>query len=195
MRDLTTPLRVEYRLTEADVHLYCSSGLAGKCWRSCRRRKTAIVLLIALGCFLVGTCFRTHGLRAGGLALGTTLVVVAALAWGREIWFERCVDRLAGQMGLPRDLRLVVTPEGIVEESGTEIDDTGRTFAWSEVVEVSRIDHLTVIHLRPAGGVLIVPDSAFSSPEERTEFETTIQAFRKSGRSISLGRAQQRPPV
>ena len=72
--------------------------------------------------------------------------------------------------------------------------DTGRTFAWSEVVEVSRIDHLTAIHLRPAGGVLIVPDSAFNSPEERAEFETTIQAFRDSGRSINLEGVPQGPP-
>jgi hypothetical protein len=184
MHDLTTPIRVEYQLTEADVHHYCSAGLAGKCWRSCRGRKTSILLLVALGCFLVGTCFHAQGVRAGGLALGTTLVVLAALAWGREARVERCVCRVAGQFGLPRDLRLIVSSEGITEESGPEIDDPARTFAWPEVLDVSRMNHLTVIHLRPAGGVLIVPDSAFASDQRRAEFEEAIRAWRGSALSI-----------
>jgi hypothetical protein len=171
MHDLTTPIRVEYQLTEADVHHYCSAGLAGKCWRSCRGRKTSILLLVALGCFLVGTCFHAQGVRAGGLALGTTLVVLAALAWGREARVER-------------DLRLIVSSEGITEESGPEIDDPARTFAWPEVLDVSRMNHLTVIHLRPAGGVLIVPDSAFASDQRRAEFEEAIRAWRGSALSI-----------
>jgi hypothetical protein len=179
MREPSTPLHLEYRLTEADVRHYCSAGLARKCWRTCKSRKMALLLLATLGCFLVGICVHARGARAGGLALGTTLAVVAALAWGREAHQEGCVCRLAGQMGLPRDLRLVVSPEGITEESGPEIDDPARTFTWSDVVKVGHVDHLTVIRLRPAGGVLIVPDGAFASPEQRVKFVESMSAWRK----------------
>jgi hypothetical protein len=195
MHDLNIPIHLEYRLTDVDVQHYCSAGLAGKCWRSCRGRKPAIVLLIALACFLVGICFHARGARAGGLALGTTLVVLAALAWSREARIERCVCRVAGQIGLPHDLRLVVSSDGIREESGPEIDDPDRTFPWSEVVDMSRVDHLTVIHLLPAGGVLIVPDSAFVSVEGRSKFEETIRAWRKSATSIRERVARRGPPA
>lgn len=177
MSEPSTDLRLDYRLTEADVHHYCLAGRVGRCWRCCRGRKAAIGLLLALGYFLVGACFLGPGVRSGMLALGTTLVVVAAFAWVREARFEGCIDRLAREMGLPVDLRLVVTPEGIAEESS---DEPGRTFAWSEVVDVSRIDHLTLIRLRPAGGVLIVPDSAFQSPESRAEFAATLRQWREA---------------
>jgi hypothetical protein len=187
MRDPSPPLRLEYRLAEPDVHHYCSGGLARKCWGCCRGRKLAMLLLVALGCFLVGTCFHAQGARAGGLALGTTLVVLAALAWAREARFEGQICRLARQMGLPRDLRLVVSPDGITEESDPETADPTRTFAWSEVLGVSRVDHLTVIRLRPAGGVLIVPDSAFATLEARTEFEATIRAYRSTREQLSDG--------
>ncbi len=188
---MNLPIRLEYRLTEADVHHYCSGGLVRKCWGCFRGRKVAILLLVALGVFLVGTCFRTHGTRAGGLALGTALIVLGALAWGRELCFERCVCRVAGQFGLPRDLRLVVSPEGITEESGPEIDDPSRTFAWSEPVALRRVERLTAIHLRPAGAVLIVPDSAFSSEESRDEFEEAALSWREAATSISEGVARR----
>jgi hypothetical protein len=175
-----TDLHLDYRLTEADVHHYCSAGRVGKCWRCCRGRKAAMALLAALGCFLVGVCFLGHGARSGMLALGTTFVVVAAFAWIREARFEGCVERLARETGLPHDLRLVVSPDGIAEESEAPAGDRARTFAWSEVVEVSRIDRLTLIRLRPAGAVLIVPDSAFESTESRLEFERTLREWREA---------------
>jgi hypothetical protein len=183
MPEPTTELRLDYRLTEADVHHYCSAGRVGRCWRCCRGRKAALTLLFALGCFLVGACFLGHGARSGMLALGTTLVVLATFAWIREARFEGCVERLAQEMGLPRDLRLIVSPEGIAEESEAPSGELGRTFAWSEVVELSRIDHLTLIRLRPAGGVLIVPDSAFESIGSRLEFERTLRKWREAARA------------
>ena len=171
------PICLDYRLSEEDVHHYCSASRGRRCWRCCRGRKAALVVLASLGLFLVGTCFRANGVRSGMLALGTTIVVLAALAWWREARFEGCVGRLARQMGIPRELHLVVTTEGIAEESDPETAGPPRIFRWSEVVEVARVDHLTVIRLRPAGGVLIVPDSAFAGPEGRAEFEQVIHAW------------------
>lgn len=154
----------------------------------------AVLLLAALGFFLVGICFHAQGARAGGVALGTTLLVVAALAWGREALFERCVCRLARQMGLPRDLRVVVSADGILEESAGDSDDPSRVFAWPDVVDVSRVDHLTVIRLRPAGGVLIVPDSAFAAPEGRLEFEEALRSWRGSAPPVSANGDEPRLP-
>ena len=180
MLEPSTSILIEYRLTEADVRHYGSAGLAIRFWRSCRGRKLALATMAALGGFLVGVCFHGDGIRAGGIAVGVTLAVIAALALAREVWFERQVHRLARQLGLPRAFRLLLSAEGITELVGPEIDDLARMFAWSEVVQVSRVDHLTVIRLRPASAVLIVPDSAFPSRGRRTEFEHQLQGWRSA---------------
>ena len=180
MLEHSTTLPLEYRLTEADVHHYCTSDRARKCWRTCRRRKAAVLILALLGLFLVGMCYRARGGRAASLAMTTALVVLGALAWSREARADHRVCRLAREMGLPLDLRLVVSREGLAEESVSGPFDPGRTFAWSEVVDVSRVDRLTVIRLRPAGGVLIVPDRAFPSARARDDFLDNARACRQA---------------
>ncbi len=182
MHELSAPLHLEYNLSKADVRHYCSAGLAWRCWKSCRGRKAALLLLVVLVCLILGTCVQAHGLRVVWLVLGTTLIVVALLAVGREVVREWSICRVARLMGFPRVLRIVVSHDGIFEESGPRLDDAARMFAWSEVVDVSRMDHLTVIRLRPAGGVLIVPDSAFSSPDGRAEFEEAVRVEIRSTR-------------
>ena len=150
-----------------------------------------MLVLAALGLFLVGLCFHAVGLRPGSLALVTTLVVLAALTWSREARAEHRVCGLARSMGLPRDLRLVFFPGGISEDSTPETPDPDRTFAWSEIVEIFRVDRLTVIRLRPAGGILIVPDRALALPGQRADFDEWIRAWRDS----TPGRARPGPLV
>ena len=190
MTEISTPLQLEYRLTESDVHHYCTSDRARKCWRSCHRRKAAVSILAMLVLFLVGMCYQARGGRSASLALTTTLAVLAMLAWSREARADHRVCRLAREMGLPLDLRLIVSRGGIVEESGSDPPDPRRTFAWSEVVDVSRVDHLTVIRLRPAGGVLIVPDRAFPSTKVREGFLEDARAWR----AADSRRAAPQPP-
>ncbi len=175
------PLRIHYDLTEADVRRYVASGRFGKACRSFRCRPLGWLAMLALGAFLVGICYQGHGLRAGSLVLGATLAVLTALACAREVRFERRVARLAGLMGLPRTLDLVLSPRGIAEGSDSGVPDPGRTFAWHEVEEIARVDHLTVIRLRPAGGVLIIPDRAFESGSEQIAFEGTLKAWQAAG--------------
>jgi hypothetical protein len=189
MAETTTPPEpstspdLEYRLTEADVRRYCIFGRPGKCWRACRQRKAALAILAILGVFLVGMCYHERGAWSGTLALGATLAVLIALAWSRQAWADRRVCRVARQVGLPSDLRVTVSPEGITKAPGPDPSDPGRTFAWSEVVEVDRIDGLTVIRLRPAGGVLIVPDRAFPTVEARDGFGRSVRAWREAAHS------------
>ena len=137
--------------------------------------------MAAIGAFLVGIRYRGHGLRAGSLVLGATLAVLTAFACAREACFERRVARLAGLMDLPRTLDLILWLEGITEGSDTGVPDPGRTFAWHEVEEIARVDHLTVIRLRPAGGVLIIPNRAFGSTSERIAFEGTSKRWQAAG--------------
>jgi hypothetical protein len=173
-------LVLEYRLTEDDIHHYCLAGRPRKCWRSCRHRKVALLILSALGLFLVGVCYHARGIRAGGLAIGTTLGIVAAFVWTRQARIDGHLCRLAGQMGLPEDFRLVVSAEGIVEEPAADSGDPGRSFGWSEVIAIDRIDRLTVLRLRHGGCVLFVPDRVFSTPEAREGFARSIRAWRKA---------------
>ena len=98
--------------------------------------------------------------------------MILGLTWAREARGERRVCRVARLMGIPRKIGLVVSPEGI-----SEAMESSFTFAWSEVIRLARMDHLTVIRLRPAGAVLIIPDRAFSSDRERVEFENALRAF------------------
>ena len=141
-----------------------------------------MLILVALGLFLVGLCYWTVGARPGSLALVTTLAVLVALSWSREARAEHRVCRLARYLGLPRDLRLRFLPGGIAEESTPEALEPDRTYSFPEIVEILRIDRLTVIRLRPAGGVLIVPDRAFAAPEQRAEFEEWVRAWRSAAR-------------
>ncbi len=180
MTETSTPIVLEYQLTEADVRHYCISGRPGACWRTCRRRKLAILALAALGLFLIGDCYHSHGFRAGTIALVTTIGVLTALAWSHRAPADRRVCRLARDMGLPCDVRLVVSPEGFVKEPGASPDDPGRTFGWSDVVNVDHFDSVTVVKLRPARSLLIVPDRAFPSPEARAEVVETIREWRKA---------------
>ncbi len=178
--------RLEYRLLEEDVRRYCSSNRAGLVRRSIRGRIAGLLLLAALGGFLVGICFQAKGGRSGWLAVGSALAVVLGLAGSRRALDERSIGVIARRMGIPRDLRVVVSARGVAEDS-----DPPRTFSWDEVVEVSRNDHQTVIRFRPAGGLLIVPDRAFLATEGRVEFEAAVRSFRDeaSGRSTAVAQA------
>jgi hypothetical protein len=173
-------LVLEYQLTEDDVHHYCVAGRPRKCWRSCRHRKAAILILLALGAFLVGACYHAQGIRAVGLAIATTLGIVAALAWNRQSRIDSHICWLAGQMGLPEDFRLVVSSEGIAEEPSADSGDPGRSFGWSEVIALDRIDSLTVFRLRHGGCVLFIPDRVFPTPKARAEFVDRCRAWRKA---------------
>jgi hypothetical protein len=173
-------LVLEYRLTEDDIHHYCVAGRPRKCWRSCRHRKATILILAALGLFLVGICYHARGVRSASLALGTTFAIVAALAWTRQARIDGHICRLAGEMGLPEDFRLAVSPEGIVEEPGADSGDPGRSFGWSEVIAIDRIDGLTVFRLRHGGCLLFVPDRAFPTPAARLDFDERSRAWRKT---------------
>ena len=173
-------LVLEYQLTEDDIHHYCVAGRPRKCWRSCRHRKVALLILAALGLFLVGVCYHARGLRSASLAIGTTLVIVAALAWTRQARIDLHICRLAGEMGLPEDVRLVISAEGIVEEPAADSGDPGRSFGWSEVIAIERIDGLTVFRLRHGGCVLFIPDRVFSTPKARTEFVERCRGWRKA---------------
>lgn len=181
MSEPSEPIHLRFRLGESDVRHYCTSGRARKCWRCCRARKAALLTLLAVGAFLVGTSHQAHGVRSSVLLLATTTVVLAALAWDHEARIERRILLLARTLGLPREVDLVVSPEGIVEASANGSLEPSRTFLWSEVLEVFRIDHLRVFQLRPAGGVLIVPDGAFASSEDRLAFADRVQAWRIAG--------------
>ncbi len=178
--DGTGPMGVllEYRLTEADVRRFCSSGRARACWQSCRDRRWAMTALAAVGLSLVGSCWRAHGIRPAALALGTTLAVLTALALAREAWSRRRVVRLARDLGIPCDLRLDISPGGIAKAPGEKPSDPGRTFAWSEVVDLTHGHGLTIIRLRPAGGALLIPDRAFPTAEARGRFAADARAWR-----------------
>jgi hypothetical protein len=186
MSDPSEPIHLHFRLSETDVRHYCTAGRARKCWRCCRARKAALFTLLAVGAFLVGTTHQARGVRSIALLLGTTAVVVGALAWDREARVERRIMLLARTLGLPREVDLVVSPEGIVEGSADGSHDPSRTYTWDEVLEIYRIDHLSIFQLRPAGGVLIVPDGAFASPEDRLAFEEHIRAWRLAGSKRGL---------
>ncbi len=173
----STPTVLEYQLTEADVRRYCVAGRPRACWLACRERKVGLAILGAIWAFLVGLCFARHGATAGSLALGSSLAVVLFLTWLRRARSDHRVCRLARAMGLPYALRLVVSDQGIVKEPGDDPSDPGRSFAWSEVVEVARVDALTVVRLRPAGALLIVPDRAFPDPEAREALARHAQGW------------------
>ena len=136
------------------------------------------MILAALGLFLIGLCYHSHGVRSGTLALVTTIGVVLALAWSRRAWSDRRICRMARELGLPCDVRLAISPGGLAKAPGADPDDPGRTFEWSEVLAVDRLDSLTVIHLHPAGGVLIVPDRAFATTEGRVNLVENIRGWR-----------------
>jgi hypothetical protein len=174
----STPVVLEYQLTEADVHHYCIRGRPRACWLTCRDRKTAMLVLAALGLFLIGMCYHSYGFRSGTLALVTTLGVLTALAWSHRAPADRRICRLAHEMGLPCDVRLVVSPEGIVKSPGASPDDPGRTFTWSDVVGFDRLDDLTIVRLRPARSLLIVPDRAFPDAEARAKVAEKVRRWR-----------------
>ena len=174
-------LVLEYRLTEGDIHHYCVAGRPRKCWRSCRHRKATILTLAALALFLIGICYHARGVRSASLALGTTFAIVAALVWTRQARIDGHICRLAGDMGLPEDFRLVLSAEGIVEEPGADSGDPGRSFGWSEVIAIDRIDGLTVFRLRHGGCLLFVPDRAFATARNPPRIRQAARAWRKAG--------------
>jgi hypothetical protein len=175
---------VEYRLTEADVRHYATAGRARACRRLGREQGWGLLPLIAVGLLLFGLCYQSHGIRAVGLAVGTTLAVLLACARLREAGTCRRACRLARDLGVPLDLRLTASALGLVKDPAPDGSDPGRRFGWSEVVEVDRVDHLTVIRLRPAGGVLLIPDRAFPDPEARGQFAARARHWRDSAQPV-----------
>lgn len=175
-----SPLVVEYQLTEADVRRFATSGRARACRRLCREQGWGILPLVGLGLLLFGLCYRSHEAWAVVVALGTTMAVLAAFARLREARSCRRVCRLARDLGVPLDLRVAASTAGIAKDPAPDGSDPGRTFAWSEVVEIGRVDHLTVIRLRPAGSVLLIPDRAFGDDESRERFAGEVLGWHRA---------------
>ena len=175
---------LEYRLTEADVRHYATSGKVRACRRLCRRQGSGLLPLAAIGLLLFGLFYRSHGVRSVGLMLVTFLAVLGAMGWLR--WSRHCRQecRLAHDMGVPLDLHVSVSPSGITMDAPADDSDPSRTFGWSEVVEIGRVHHLTVIRLRPAGGVLLIPDRAFPDDQARNEFENQIQGWQTAAATV-----------
>ena len=175
---------LEYRLTEADVRHYANSGKVRACGQLCRNQGWDLLPLAAVALLLFALCYRANGFRSVVLMLATFLAVMGLLGWLRWSGFCRWECRLAHDVGVPLDLHLSVSPTGITKGASADDSDPSRTFAWSEVVAVGRADHLTVIRLRPAGGVLLIPDRAFLDEPARIEFETRVRGWQKAADSL-----------
>jgi hypothetical protein len=173
---------LEYRLTEADVRHYATSGKVRACHQLCRRQGLGLLPLVAIGLLLFGLFYWSHGFRSVGLMLVTFLAVLGALGWLRWSGYCRRECRLAHDVGVPLDLHLSVSPSGITKDASADDSDPSRTFAWSEVLEIGRVHHMSVIHLRPAGGVLLIPDRAFPDDQARNEFETEVRGWQRAER-------------
>jgi hypothetical protein len=174
---------LEYRLTEADVRHYATSGKVRACGQLCRNQGWDLVPLAPVALLLFALCYRANGVRSVALMLATFLAVLGVLGWLRWFGFCRWECRLAHDVGVPLDLHLSVSPAGITKGASADESDPSRTFVWSEVVEVERVDHLTVIRLRPAGGVLLIPDRAFLDEPARVEFEARARDWQRAAHS------------
>jgi hypothetical protein len=168
---------LEYRLTEADVRHYATSGKVRACRQLCRNQGWGLLLVLAIGLFLFGLIYRSHGVRSVALMLAVSLTVLGALGWLRRARYSGKECRLARDVGIPLDIHLSVTAGGITKDESADESDPSRTFHWSEVVEIVRVDHLIAIRLRPAGAVLLIPDRAFRDDLARDRFETQIRAW------------------
>jgi len=175
--DPSPPFLLAYRLTDSDVRRYLASCRFPACKRLIRTQLRGALLLVVLGMFLVGACFRGHGTRPGMLALGTTAAILAGFAWWRGFRAGSCACRVARDLGVPCDLRLKVSARGIAKAPGRDSSDPGRSFAWSEVVAAKRTQGLFVFHLRPAGAVLLVPDRALGKDEAIADFARKTRAW------------------
>jgi hypothetical protein len=175
---------LRYRLTEADVRRYATSGKVRACRQLCRNQGLGLLPVVAIGLLWFGLSYRSNGARSAVLMLVTFLAVVGALGWLRWSGFCRWECRLAHDVGVPLDLHLSISPAGITKDASADDSDPSRTFRWSEVVEVGRADHLTIIRLRPAGGVLLIPDRAFLDEPARIEFETRARGWQRAANSL-----------
>src|SRR5258708_27019056 len=86
---------IEYRLTEADVRDYATSGQVRACRQLCRNQGWGLLPLLAIGLVLIGLFYRSHGARSVGLMLAISLIVLGALGWLRRARDSRTECRLA----------------------------------------------------------------------------------------------------
>ncbi len=183
----SSSIALHYRLTEADVRCHVRSGRARACRRICRDQGWGMIPLLALGLLLFGLCWRSHGFRPVGRAIAATAAVLGGFAWLREARTCRRACRMARDLGIPLDLRLTVTPEGITQEPAPDGSDPGRTFAWSQVAGIDRVDPMTVIRLQPAHGVLLIPDRAFADAAAAGQFAARARDWQRAAAPRDAG--------
>ncbi len=180
--DTSGPIPVAYRLTIEDVRRFVGSEDL-RCWTCLiRSQKASTALLVGLVLGLSALCGLGLGVRSGLLVLGSALVLLGGFGWARGLASRQRACRLARDLGIPCDLRVAVSARGIAKASGPGLDDPGRRFPWSEVVDSSIAPGLVIFRLRPAEAVLLIPDHAFPSFQAKLEFADRAHRWREAAR-------------
>ena len=163
------PTHLAYRLEPADLSRFLASGRRCACRDQCGAWAWSLALLAPIVIALALALARSGGVRSILVAIASASGTLGLIALAREAIAARRCRAMARDLGLPREVRVVISPEGIAPEP--DADGTGRVFAWSDVAEVARRGGVTAIRLRVAGTALLIPDRVFASPADRMTFE------------------------
>lgn len=160
-----TIMRLAYRLEPEDLGEVLATHRRCWCRSQCLRWAGSLSLLAPIALVLALGSARFGGMRAVALVLGGIAgILLLAILIREGIARRRCRDD-AQLLGLPRDVALRITPDGVVLEP--DLDGTGRSYAWSEIAELTHCGRVTMVRLRVAGSALLIPDRAFATADDR----------------------------
>ncbi len=178
-------IRVAYRLTAADVLDYLAAEEFRSWSGQVRSNPVATALLAGLVLGLAGLAGLGLGIRAAFSILGSALIVLGAFGRAGRAASRRRAGRLARDLGIPADLRVVVSDRGIAKMTGAGIDDPGRRFPWSEVAAIGDGPGPIAFRLRPGDAVLLIPGRAFATAEARAGFVARARRWREDAGPVA----------
>lgn len=172
---IDAPKVLTYRLESSDLAVWCSHHRRYACLAQCRGWFVSLAILLVLAGTLSVAVARTGGSHAIAILFGTLGLVAVAIIAIREVVARHRCRALARAMGLPREVELIVSPDGITQ--APDHAGLGRTFRWHEVAGVYHHGHVTAVKLRVADASLLIPDRAFASTDDR---QALIRDLRRS---------------
>ncbi|WP_435017022.1 hypothetical protein TA3x_004609 [Tundrisphaera sp. TA3] len=175
-----TITRLAYRLEPGDLTGVLASQRRCWCRSHCLRWVGSLSLLAPIAVVLALASARSGGFRAVAVEIAGVAGILLLAALVREGLARLRCREFTRLLGLPRDVALLITPDGVVLEP--DADGIGRTYAWSEIAQVSHHGQVSLVHLRVAGSALLIPDRAFPTPAERHAVIARMRdAIRTSG--------------
>lgn len=180
-----TPTRLAYRLEPDDLARLLAAERRHACRCQCVGWAWSLATLVPIVLLLGFGAGRMIGPRAVFVATGAALGVLISIVVTREWDARRRCRLLARDLGLPRDVVVDVTPDGLVQEP--DADGLGRAFHWADVYRVDHLADLTVVRLRVADSALLIPDRAFASPADRDAFARSLGDRSRVGADGSPG--------